>query len=93
MAIEAGHEETYASGTTPLTTDRKRKILVKILTAVNGGGGGGGGTGQQTGTGTPVGVKTPTYVGQLYTNQTAPYGIWIATGLTNADWQQLLGEP
>jgi hypothetical protein len=46
-----------------------------------------------TGTGSPVGVVTPTFVGQLYTDQNGPpYGLWQSTGLTSADWSQLLGN-
>jgi len=44
----------------------------------------------QTGTGTPVAVKTPAYIGQFYIDLTAPYGLWISTGVTNADWSALI---
>jgi len=47
----------------------------------------GGGAKNQSGTGSPVGVKTPDYVGQTYTNISG--GFWQAIGLTNADWQQV----
>lgn len=46
--------------------------------------------GNQTGAGSPVGVATPEFIGQLYTDQTAPYGLWQATGLTSADWIALI---
>lgn len=40
--------------------------------------------------GTPVGVLTPTYVGQLARNTSAtPDDFYIAVGLTNADWEQI----
>ncbi len=46
----------------------------------------------KTGAGTPVGSATPDYVGQTYFVTTDPFGLWFATGLTNADWVQLIGE-
>lgn len=53
-------------------------------------GGGGGGDNNQSGSGSPVGVKTPDYVGQGYTDTDAPFHQWFATGLTSADWFQIL---
>jgi len=53
--------------------------------------GGGGGDNNLTGNGSPVGVKTPDYIGQYYTNFDTEGGIWVSTGLTNADWRVYLG--
>ncbi len=52
--------------------------------------GGGGGDNNQSGSGSPVGVKTPDYVGQGYTDTDAPYHEWFAIGLTSADWFQIV---
>lgn len=41
------------------------------------------------GVGSPVGVVTPAFIGQKYSN-TAPIELWQSTGLTNADWTQLI---
>jgi len=49
--------------------------------------GGGGGTNNQSGAGSPIGVKTPAYVGQTYTDTNG--GFWQAVGLTSSDWQQV----
>jgi hypothetical protein len=53
--------------------------------------GAGGGDNNLTGSGSPVGVKTPDYIGQYYTNFDTEGGIWVSTGLTNADWRVYLG--
>lgn len=46
------------------------------------------------GMGSPLGVLTPDYVGQIYRNlELNPNGIWMSTGLTNTQWQNLLGLP
>lgn len=67
----------------------------QLLCDISAGGGGGGGSGQQTGTGTPVGVKTPDYVGQIYTDTgppPLPPSLWYATGATSADWIEVIGN-
>jgi hypothetical protein len=43
------------------------------------------------GVGSPVGVVTPGIVGQLF-HDSATDDIWIATGLTNTDWQKNAGS-
>jgi hypothetical protein len=54
--------------------------------------GGGSGHDNITGSGSPVGVKTPDYIGQYYTNLDSPEGgIWVSTGITNADWRVYVG--
>ena len=53
------------------------------------GGGGGGGSNNLIGSGSPVGVETPDYAGQYYFD-TANATFWVATGLTSADWLQLV---
>jgi hypothetical protein len=53
-------------------------------------GGGGGGDNNQSGSGSPVGVKTPDYVGQGYTDTDSPFHQWFAIGLTNADWFEVV---
>jgi len=75
-------------GTTPHGQDTINTLLKRIASSASGGGGGGGGsaTNNQSGAGSPVGVKTPAYVGQGYTDTVAPYHQWFATGLTSADW-------
>lgn len=45
-----------------------------------------------TGNGSPVGVLTPIYIGQYYTDFDNPGGIWVATGTTSADWREYLGN-
>lgn len=52
-------------------------------------GGGGGGSNNLIGSGSPVGVETPDYSGQHYFD-TAGAALWVATGLTSADWLQLI---
>lgn len=48
------------------------------------------GTGISSGVVEPLGVVTPTATNQLYINKTGPSpSIWLSTGLTSADWQQL----
>lgn len=51
-----------------------------------------GGFRNLTGNGNPTGVVTPGYIGQYYTDFDNPGGIWVATGLTNADWREYLGN-
>jgi len=55
------------------------------------GGSDGTGTGNLSGTGSPVGVVTPTSIGQLYTDQNVPHSVWQSTGLTNTAWDQIIG--
>lgn len=59
-----------------------------MLCVLEGAGGGATGSGVLEGSGSPVGVVTPTSVGQLYSDSGG--GLWQATGLTNASWQQLI---
>ncbi len=39
------------------------------------------------GSGSPIGVVTPGFLGQFYSDTTTP-ALWEATGATNADWFQ-----
>lgn len=45
-------------------------------------------TAQYTGSGSPVGSITPDAAGDIYLDTTGP-GVWQATGVTSADWQQV----
>jgi len=36
----------------------------------------------------PVGVITPTQIGQTFVKTSAPKEIWVSTGLTSSDWTQ-----
>jgi len=75
-----------------IPTGMQVAVLISLAAQIiaNGGTGGGGTSqGQQTGLGSPVGVKTPEFIGQLYTNQSET-GLWQSTGLTNADWTALI---
>jgi hypothetical protein len=74
----------------PQRGDAERVLEAKILQVLNDGGGGTGGIGNQTGLGSPVGVVTPQAVGQLYTDRSPPFGLWMATGTTSADWSALI---
>lgn len=60
------------------------------VTQVLGGPGGGpwgqSSTAKFSGSGSPVGVVTPTGVGDLYTDHVTP-ALWQATGVTDTDWQ------
>ena len=51
-------------------------------------------TNHRRGSGSPVGVVTPTALGQVYadTAQTCGARLWISTGTTNADWKVLDGD-
>lgn len=44
----------------------------------------------QVGVGDPTGVSTPKFIGQLYSRTTSPPQLWVATGLTNTDWEALI---
>ena len=43
-----------------------------------------------TGLTSPVGVQTPTVIGQIYTD-TSNNTLWVATGLTNTSWIAISG--
>lgn len=62
-------------------------LSVACAIAQSGGGGGGGGCANTFGVVDPIGVVTPTCLGQFYSN-TVFDSLWQATGLTNADWKQ-----
>lgn len=47
-----------------------------------------GQTGVRSGSGSPVGAVTPFKVGEVWLRTTGPT-LWMATGLTNADWLQI----
>lgn len=66
------------------------ELVLLDLIQENVGGGGEGATNNQSGSGSPVGVATPDYVGQTYTDTDAPYHLWSSVGLTNADWFQIV---
>ena len=61
-----------------------------MLCVLEGAGGGASGSGVLEGSGSPVGVVTPTAIGQLYSDINAPGGLWQSTGLAAANWQQLI---
>ena len=72
--------------------DLKWDLLQKLLCATvnSGGGSGGSGTGANLpGVVDPGGVVTPDTVLQIYFN-TATGTMWRSTGLTNADWAQVI---
>lgn len=48
----------------------------------------------RSGTGSPLGVVTPTRVGQIYTDTAATLGAraWISTGTTSSSWRVLMGD-
>lgn len=81
-------------GHTPTQTDTTWFIEQRILGALNDLviGPIGGGHDNIWGSGSPVGVRTPDYKGQYYTNLDVPGGIWVSTGLTAADWREYLGN-
>ena len=54
--------------------------------------GGGGGVNNLSGSGSPVGVETPDYVGQLYTDTDTPSNVWVSLGLTDTDWLMVAGN-
>ena len=54
---------------------------------------GDGGSGNLSGSGTPVGGQVPDFIGQLYADIDTPGKVWQSTGLTSADWTQILGNP
>lgn len=85
-------DEIYASGNVPLRSDTIRVLLVKDVNATRAGGGGGGGNNNKEGIGSPVGVVTPDYVGQFYSDQTDVNSVklWISTGAGNTAWNQLI---
>ncbi len=61
--------------------------LISVACAIAAGGTGGGACANTLGVVDPIGVVTPTCLGQFYTN-TVFNSLWQATGLTNADWHQ-----
>jgi|SRR5271157_597900 len=44
-----------------------------------------------TGNYSPIGIQTPTTIGEIYTN-TSTGSIWVATGLTSSNWKQASGS-
>lgn len=60
-----------------------------MLCVLEGAGGGATGSGVLEGSGSPVGVVSPISIGQIYSDYTTP-GLWQSTGLTSADWTQLI---
>ena len=67
-------------------------VLVSLAYQILISGSVGGASNNKSGNGSPVGVVDPDYVGQYYTNFDSPEGgIWVSTGLTNADWRAYLG--
>lgn len=79
----------YPEGTTALNSDSEQRSLVKVVQLLNASGGGGG-TNNKSGAGSPVGVVTPDYVGQGYTDTVNPHHQWQAVGLTSADWFEIV---
>lgn len=54
--------------------------------------GGGSGNNNQSGSGDPTGSATPDYIGQFYLDTDTPSAVWVATGLTSADWLEVVGN-
>ena len=70
------------------TDDASLDARVRVL-ETTGAGGGGVASGNKHGTGSPVGVVTPDALDQFY-RRTDVKELWIATGLTSADWDQYI---
>lgn len=67
------------------------ELVLLGLIANNIDGGGGGGSSNLSGVVDPIGVVVPTALNQLYTNMASvPKSVWQSTGLTSADWVQLV---
>jgi hypothetical protein len=67
----------------------KMAVLILLLSQIAGNTeGGGGGTNNLSGNGSPVGIVTPNYIGQAYTDLTTP-GYWTSTGLASSSWLQI----
>lgn len=71
-----------------IPTGYQGAALIFLASQIVAGGGGGSGTNNLSGSGSPVGVVTPDYVGQSYTDLTTP-GFWTSTGATSANWLQI----
>lgn len=70
----------------------KDAVMISLLNQILLTGSVGGASNNKTGSGSPVGVVDPDYVGQIYTNLDSPEGgIWVSTGITNADWRVYVG--
>lgn len=67
-----------------------QRLLVIIAQLLQGTGGGGVGCANIVGAGSPVGVVTPSCVGQFYVAENlygaGQHGLFQAIGLTSADW-------
>lgn len=79
--------EAYAAGYIQMGEKQQMAVETYLLCQFASGGGGGG-SGVLEGFGSPVGVVTPTSIGQLYSD--VGVGLWQSTGLTSADWTQLV---
>jgi hypothetical protein len=57
-------------------------------------GGGSSGANFLSGNGSPVGVVTPTVIGQTYSDKANPAAVnfWVSTGLTNTSWYEVAGS-
>jgi hypothetical protein len=81
MNAETTLAEAIANGFDKLSS---RDVMLCILEGAST-----GGTGAPlSGSGSPVGVVTPTAVGQTYLDITTP-GFWASNGLTNTSWTQI----
>jgi len=78
-----------ATFTEPRLDDTEQRLLYKIASAVSKLPSGGN-CGGQSGSGSPVGIKTPAFVDQLYHDTTAD-AYYRSTGLTSADWTAIGG--
>lgn len=75
----------------PRMDDTAQRLLYKLASDIHRlpiGGGGSGSCGAQSGAGAPT--STPDFVGQLY-HDTVADAYWRSTGLTVADWTQIVG--
>lgn len=84
MNAQTTLNSAIAAGFDSLST---RDVMLCILQGASSGGGGGGGN--LAGSGSPIGVVTPTSLGQLYADYTTP-GLWESNGLTSGSWIQLI---
>lgn len=65
-------------------------VKVHLLCQILKNSGGGTVCASLSGAGSPVGIHSPSFIGQLYHNTTNDT-YWRSTGLTNADWTQISG--
>jgi hypothetical protein len=75
--------ENYADAETPQQGTTERQLLVKILMQLKANQS--AGSTSQNGVGSPIGVKTPEYIGQVYID-TSTDNVWFSNGLGSSNW-------